>query len=535
VRSRLGVRPVLVVVFGLLALLGATGFTQAHVFHETSTLKYVLTIAGPLFLGTLAIVDDPLALVAAAVVVGAPYAGFSITPHGQRVPLMAPLVLLALVVWSVVQRPSRRLSRLLAAGVFMLVMLILPFLESPNQTGALVDLASLFGAALLAARVSRTRSGFVTICWAIVASASLQAALAIWEHITGHRLNLYGTAGSATYTSDPDYFFNFNGQARPPGAFYDPISLGNALALSLPVALVLALESVRRRRWWSVALAAGAVVLVGVGLEFTLSRMSWVGGAAGLLLVLILVPSRSRISLISLAATVLAVAALFGAFAAGSTGIERLSSILHPLSERGTGNGDLIRVEIWKIALSTARHHSIAGIGIDRFAHVLSGRLASAGTNGHAHSTYFQLAAEGGALAILGLLAVLVALVGDLRDMFRRDRYAAAMLAGSSLAVLICWLSDVTVRYSGVAILMGTVFGMVAGRVRSIESLARWDRRGIQLPLAPSGPPRLQAPAGAWTTSPEPVADARLLPEPAPSASTVSDARWLGGDGDRTV
>jgi hypothetical protein len=35
--------------------------------------------------------------------------------------------------------------------------------------------------------------------------------------------------------------------------------------------------------------------------------------------------------------------------------------------------------------------------------------------------------------------------------------------------MLLVWLTDVTIRYSGVAVLMGVLFGMVAGRSGSAQ------------------------------------------------------------------
>jgi len=40
-------RQALVVLTGLAALVGAAGITEAHVFHQPSTLKYAVTIVGP--------------------------------------------------------------------------------------------------------------------------------------------------------------------------------------------------------------------------------------------------------------------------------------------------------------------------------------------------------------------------------------------------------------------------------------------------------------------------------------------------------
>ncbi len=73
-------------------------------------------------------------------------------------------------------------------------------------------------------------------------------------------------------------------------------------------------------------------------------------------------------------------------------------------------------------------------------------------------------------IALAGLLAVLVALYRDLTLTRRVDPVWGAALAGSAVALLLCWLTDVTIRYSGVATYMGIVFGLVAGRARRARS-----------------------------------------------------------------
>jgi len=82
---------------------------------------------------------------------------------------------------------------------------------------------------------------------------------------------------------------------------------------------------------------------------------------------------------------------------------------------------------------------------------------------------YLQLLAEGGVPALCGLIVVLLALRRDLVRVIRADRIWGAALAGACAAMLLVWLTDVTIRYSGVAVLMGVLFGMVAGRSGSAQ------------------------------------------------------------------
>jgi O-antigen ligase len=166
-----------------------------------------------------------------------------------------------------------------------------------------------------------------------------------------------------------------------------------------------------------------------------------------------------------------------GVFGGQSTTLQRLGSITHPLTETDTGNGDILRVAVWREALAIAEQHPIAGVGLGESANLISQKLAAAGTSGqggNAQSVYLQLFAEGGLLAVCGLIAVLIALGRDLFRFVGTERIWGAALAGASVAMLTCWLTDVTIRYSGVAVCMGVIFGIVAGGSRgSPEAVAR--------------------------------------------------------------
>jgi O-antigen ligase len=460
-------RRTVVVLAGLGALLGAMGITEAHLFHQASTLKYALTVAGPLFVGVLAMSARPIVLVTGLLVVAAPFAGFNMTFRGIHMPLLAPIVVIGAVIATFSEAPPAARSALATAGLFLLAMFVLPIIESPIRTDVLAVMASLFFAAYFASRACSTPKGFLTVVWAFVGSAVIQAGLAIWENKTGNRLNLYGSAGAQTFGANSGYFFGYLGATiRPPGAFYDPISLGNVLAIVVPLSAGLAVHYARLRRWLQSVVALAALVVIMVGLEITLSRLSWVGAAVALVVAGLLLPRPQRRIVLPALGLAVVVAVLLGVFAGNSATIQRLSSITHPLSETGTGQGDVIRLEIWQRAASVAVQHPVAGIGFGRLQNVLAGQFVFAGTQSHAHSTYLQLAAEGGAIAVVGLLAVLLALRRDLARAWRDDRLWGAVLAGSCIAMLICWLTDVTIRYSGVAACMGVLFGMVAGCAR---------------------------------------------------------------------
>ncbi len=487
----LGQRQALVVLAGLVALVGAAGITEAHVFHQASTLKYAVTIVGPLFIGSLFMSEDPVMMIGALLIFAAPFAGFSMTFKGQHVPLLVPIAVIAAAVVIFAERPVNRRSALAWAGIFALLAFILPIVQSPTRGDTLAVLASLFGGAYLASVASCTRQRFLALAWAFVASACVQAALALWENTTGHRLSLYGNAGLQTFAGG-NYFFGYvGGTTRPPGAFYDPISLGNMLAISVPLCAGLALYYGRIRRWVPTCIAVLSAALIVAGLEITLSRMSWIGAVAGIIVAAVLLPPAQRRRVLPGLVIAIGAAAVLGLFGGHSPVLQRLGSITHPLNESGTANEDVLRVDVWNQALSVAEHHPVAGVGFGGLVKILSSQFAPAGLQSQAQSTYLQVAAEAGLLGIAGLLAVLWAALSDLGRLFRADRLWAAVLAGSFVAMLVCWLTDVTIRYSGVAVYMGMLFGMIAGSGRraSAASAASKNSRFRPRALAPAPRP----------------------------------------------
>ena len=460
------VRRVAVISLGLLAVVSASGFTDAHVFHQPTMLKYVITVAGPLAVSLLLVVTAPLVWLVSLMVLAAPFAGLSVTPGGVHVPLLAPIFALGIV--SVhYARLRQRPSSLAVGGAVMALALVLPLVQSADVGDALQVLVSLFLAAFLASRIAAQRGGLIVLMWALFISASLQGLIALWELKTGHQLNFYSAAGAQSFGGPgASYFFTYNAHTRPPGGFYDPISLGNFLALTVPIGVGLLIHSARALRWDRVALAGAGLVIIFVALEETLSRMSWIAAATGLVVMVAFAPAhvkRSAVALLAIAAIVLVT---FGVLSTNSTVGQRLTSISHPLSETGTGNGDVLRVFIWRRALAVFQAHPIAGVGLNRFQQILEAGDAVVGTQAQAQSTYLQLAADGGLIALAGLVFVIVALVCDLRRLLTRERLLGAVLAASCAAVAVCWLTDVTIRYSGVATLMGALFGAVAGASR---------------------------------------------------------------------
>ncbi len=423
-------------------------------FHEESTLKYLLTVLLPAGLALLALARRPLEVLTVAAIVTAPFA-FVASPKGIAVSPVQLFVVGGLLVALVSERPGR--GRWLGrATTVACVLLLVPVFAGASPSHYLLLIAFVIAIGWLAYTVARERPHAIAL--SLAASGALQGLLAIWEYRSGHTLNLY--QGSGASTAGPDYFFNSGHAVRSSGALPDPIALGQVLALTIPVSL--ALCACERRVWLRTLLAAGTLASF-LGLVLSYSRMSWVGALAGIVLALTLLPPGRRLwAALATAGTLAVMVAL--ALSIGGRPLQlRIQSVLHPTASGvSTAQGDRLRKRIWVAALATAEAHPLSGTGFGNLIAELDQRGVSEQADAHAHDTYLQFLAEGGLLGGTALLLWLAAAGADLLAALRAHRALAAGAAGALLATLIAWTTDVEVRYLQVSAMVAVLFGLIA-------------------------------------------------------------------------
>ncbi len=258
---------------------------QKGLFDQPSDVKYGLTVAAPLFLVAVSTASEPLLVAVPVIIVASPFAGFSATFAGTQVSLLVPLLAAGVAIAVATGPRPRRLSSAGWAVGPALLLLAVPFFEGTAHSRYLVVIGAMILVAWLVARTASLPGGLEVVAWSLVASGTIQSILAIWEFRTGHLLNLYSSSGGDVFGSA--YFFAFGAQNRPTGSLYDPISLGNVLALTCPIALVL---SASARTAAARLLALAGLLLIGVALTLSLSRMSWIAAVAGLAVAIVLPP-----------------------------------------------------------------------------------------------------------------------------------------------------------------------------------------------------------------------------------------------------
>jgi len=363
------------------------------------------------------------------------------------------------------------------AGVLAFPLLLVPLALGSDNHPFITTLALLLAVAWVVCRTAEEPGGMQVVIGAVAVSATLQGAIAIWQRITGHQLNLYSAAGTAQFAKN--YFYTYGTSLRPTGSLPDPISLGNVLAIAMPPIAAMAV----RAKTWSLRISLiAAVVIVGTGLVLTLSRMSWIGAFAGLIIGALLLPRPSRRAVLPMLVAGVVGVGIAGTIIVGPSISGRVTSILHPTSttgvsadQKGVAAGDQNRLEYWKVAVDDAfLRHPIAGIGIDNMAPFIIDRVATTGagirtgtiTFIHAHSTYFQLLGEGGLFALTLLVLLLRGMYRDVRDGLLAHPILGAGLAGGVVALLICWTTDWVIRNSPVAAAVAVLLGALAGAGR---------------------------------------------------------------------
>lgn len=447
----------------LLLVLAATGVLASKLFSQPSTVKYLVTVAGATLLILLATVNAPLRPLAALAIVVAPFDFVTGVGGIKATPLLAVdfLALLAAL-------PRTGGGRAwLRPMTLAFTLLLLPAIAGSDTPGHwLVWLALTVATGWITYQVAREPGGPMLVAVALGASALIQGALAIWEFRTGHRLNLYQS--SATSAVSGNYFFNFGQVTRSSGALPDPIGLGQVLALCIPITI--ALIAVSRRAVYAL-LAACVAGVASLGLVLSLSRLSIVGGFAGVLVALVLLPGRARVRTVGLVAAMIAIVAALALSLGGHALRTRINSIFHPTAAHvSTASTDVARIHIWQAALNTAEANLVTGVGFGNITKELPKYGVAVTSVAHAHDTYLQFFAEGGVLGLAALIGLIGAGVRDLVRSFSEHRIWVAGASGALVATLLAWSTDVEVRYVQVSAMVAVLFGLICALPSSRET-----------------------------------------------------------------
>ena len=451
-------------------VLGASGFDTTHVFHQFSVLKWALLVAAPLLVMVLLTVEQPSAWAMGLVAITIPVEPYVATIHGRPVSILLVTLVVATVVVELESGGRRRFSSpsttpaLVRVLPYAMVLLLIPAALGVQPLHELIYYLAFLDIAWLCAKVGGFYpEGRLLIVLFFVGSASLQALVALAQYVSGHAFNLYGGAGSATYSAQ-GYFFNYGTTARTTGTFFDPNSLGNVLAMAIPLVLLLVLRTELPGRMRLAAAAAG-MVLVG-GLAVSLSRASWVAAAAGILAVAVFSSGDQRRRGAVLAGVLIVGTLSVASVLYGPAITSRFTSILHPTaSNQRTAAEDKGREEDWAATLAVFEAHPVTGVGFGNLVARIETTVPGSGPSSEAQNTYLQYMAEGGIFGVGVLLLLVGGVCADLHRTRKVD-WLYPGLVGASLGVAITWVTDVTVRYYSVAGCLAILVGLIAGAAK---------------------------------------------------------------------
>lgn len=441
------------------AMVSASGLLTPVLFSQPSLSKYAVTVLAPAILAVLAMARMPLRFIVGLSILVAPLA-FVATFSGIQITLLQCLLVAAAVLAAAGVR-TERMGWLGYGSIAASVALVPAIASASNVASYTLWLVETLFMGWLVYVVAREPGGGRFVCVMIIGSAALQGLLAVYEYRSGHQLNLYNQSGTTTLGSG--YFFSYGSAKRYTGAMPDPIALGNVLAMGIP--LIVCLAALERRAWIRLLIAilgAGTTL----GLVLSLSRMSWIGAASGVITCLLLLPKRVRLpSVIGVVAT----AAVVGAVGLGLGGAslrKRISSTLNPTNLQSTysitAQGDQLRIRLWSAAIRTAEAKPLTGSGFGNLVPDLDRHGVSVPLGAHAQSWYFQLLGEAGLFGGVALLCWIIAALRDLWVAFGRFRIIVSGAAGSLVAILITWTTDIEPRYVQVSAMVASLFGLIA-------------------------------------------------------------------------
>ena len=197
-----------------------------------------------------------------------------------------------------------------------------------------------------------------------------------------------------------------------PDSGINPNQLAGALVLYMPIAVAGVVGWWRERWWWPALLALGGLGLAFGTLVLTQSRSGWLGGAAGLVALAMLVGLASRKRRLQVLAVALPFVLIMvvGAFL-----VLRPDVVTQFLNASGGTTGEISlsgRPEIWSRAIYAIQDFPFTGTGLGTFRRVVNllYPLFTVGPDtdiAHAHNMFLQVAVDVGLPGLIAYLALL--------------------------------------------------------------------------------------------------------------------------------
>ncbi|MCL4459349.1 MAG: O-antigen ligase family protein [Chloroflexi bacterium] len=334
---------------------------------------------------------------------------------GFQLNAMEPLVILLVVSW-LARMVAEREIHLIAPPLFIPLLLLIAALTI--SVGQAVSLAAslkemlkwleLLAVYFLLSNTLKDRGQLSRILVVLLAAGSLEALVGFYQ--------FFGQVGPPS--------FALGRFMRAYGTFAQPNPFAGYLGMIIPIALSLALLSLRRttaaRSWPSPLrlLSWIGLVLLGGAVMMSLSRGAWLG-LAGAVVLMSALASRRTFILLLIALLLLAIVLMLGAFnLLPAQLLQRIESITSSLSIFDARQVLLTpqnwavveRMAHWQAAWEMFQTNPLFGVGVGNYVIVYPHYALPGWADplGHAHNFYLNMAAEAG---LLGLGAYLLFVV----------------------------------------------------------------------------------------------------------------------------
>jgi hypothetical protein len=430
----------------------------------------------------------------------APSTGLLKVVSGQRYgPLLFDLLLVVVLV--VVLLSGR--ARFPAAGLWVILLIALAALEMihPNIPSLGLALEGFHKFMFLALAYFVAQAAFIDrkflrqFAVLLIIQATILALYGVKQFVLPSdfdwRLIGYSEPGA-------DISFTVAGHLRAFATTSGPFHLGIYLAGTIVLGVVLWPLA---RRWWRWGLAA-ALLIMALGLGFTITKANWVGAVAGIGLVLLL-GGRLRVlkrflPLLAILGAVLVFVVLPAVVALDPSGALALAlrDVLNPTRAQTF----LLRAASWQqVIVPAILEHPWLGYGTGAAGEGVQHNVIAAGGLGfYSHSLYFKILLEMGVLGLAGFLGLMGTVLwrGWRMQARIRDPFLRAVLLwclGFAVAMLVsCIAGPMLDAYPG-----NMLFWFALGLVSRVWLL---DRQGDVAPAgvtAPEAEPRAVAGASA--------------------------------------
>lgn len=282
--------------------------------------------------------------------------------------------------------------------------------------------------------------------------------LALWAMVAAVCAASAYSFGQVIATNGPPDFMQ-GGVLRAYGAFGKPNPLAAYMEIVVPLLIALVLVGLRYsvRQQLGVSLWLATIVACAMGtatVALTQSRGGWIGFAAALLVLLLVVPMRLRMFVIGAGAVLILVMLLTPVGASQRSRFSESIDSSEALPKALLDSAQTGREWIWGAAIGMFNDSPLTGVGAGEFDYHFRQYTTDWNNRfplGQAHNGYLQMAAQSGIPGVIAFVGWLSAMLVSLASAAGRDQQPVSRaLALGGLAIVVAFAVHSVVDYLNV-------------------------------------------------------------------------------------